>query len=402
VSSLTDLERTPQDELILADNTRAGTLVGLSLPDGLTVVRAGHERSSYHARNVGAENARNPWVLFIDADCRPSPSLLDQYFAVPIPDECGAVAGEVVGAAGQSTAPARYALAREHLRQARFVRPAGASIATAATANFLLRRAAWSALGGFCEGIRSGGDFDLSRRLQAAGWTLEYRPQAIVEHIHRERTADLARQWMSYGAGAAWQRRRHAHAYRVPWRHVRSASRNVLAAGFFAATRRRDRALLASFDALAQCSFVVGWFRDNRAEELHGRDVTGVALVGEFPDETLDPESVPAVALHVEASARPQSPSAWKVRHHALYYAEDDGDMSRLTSLVRLLAVHPRRTVRACLRVEASGEARIWKLAPTAVRLARLGRLEQAIVAPSRSADASTLARVLGRSGVRR
>ena len=45
----------------------------------------------------------------------------------------------------------------------------------AATANLLVRRAAWAAVGGFLEGIRSGGDFEFCWRVADAGGRLEFR-----------------------------------------------------------------------------------------------------------------------------------------------------------------------------------------------------------------------------------
>src|SRR5687767_13743100 len=61
-SSLTGLAARPVDELILADNTPTGTFANLA-PPGVQVVAATGERSSYHARNVGAVTASGEWIL---------------------------------------------------------------------------------------------------------------------------------------------------------------------------------------------------------------------------------------------------------------------------------------------------------------------------------------------------
>src|SRR4051794_41547015 len=81
------------DELVVADNTGGEAFAGLELPAGLRVVPARGERSSYFARNVGAEATNAPWLLFVDSDCRPRADLLDRHFE-PAPDErTGVVAG---------------------------------------------------------------------------------------------------------------------------------------------------------------------------------------------------------------------------------------------------------------------------------------------------------------------
>ncbi|HSF02885.1 MAG TPA: glycosyltransferase, partial [Solirubrobacterales bacterium] len=161
------------DELVIADNTAQGVVASVAGAP-VQVARATAERSSYHARNAGARMASNDWLLFVDSDCVPASGLLDAYFAEPVSDRCGAVSGLIVGEPAQRGWLARYARSRSFLRAdhgllGRDATPAG---------NVLVRRVAFEAVGGFEEGIRSGGDIDLSRRLAAAGWVVEHRPAA--------------------------------------------------------------------------------------------------------------------------------------------------------------------------------------------------------------------------------
>jgi glycosyltransferase involved in cell wall biosynthesis len=203
-ATLGRLDRQSGDEVIVADNS-AGGAAGLA--DIAQVVPARGERSSYHARNAGAAASRSGWILFIDADCTPVPGLLDAYFGGPIPEGVGAIAGEIVGDPDQSSLAARYARDRKVLSQTDGLYGRGRTVA--ATGNLLVRRAAFEELGGFVEGIRSGGDVDFCLRLQNAEWALDFRPQALVVHRHRDNLPALLATFARYGAGSRWLRSRY-------------------------------------------------------------------------------------------------------------------------------------------------------------------------------------------------
>ena len=200
------LELGEADELIVADNTEEG--VAAPALEGLArVVHASGQRSSYFARNAGAERAAGEWLLFCDADCVPVPDLLERYFAEPIDPGSGAVAGGIVGVVEQDSLLARYARDRNFLDQAEGMH--GSSGVAAATGNLLVRRRTFDELGGFAEGIRSAGDVDFCWRMREAGWTLGQRPEARVEHHHREDLGSFLSMIARYGAGSRWLNERH-------------------------------------------------------------------------------------------------------------------------------------------------------------------------------------------------
>jgi GT2 family glycosyltransferase len=212
-TSLRCLDLTGRDEVVVADNTFDGTADAL-MRDGITVVRATRERSAYHARNEGARVATGEWLLFLDADCRPDHGLLDAYFADPIGDDCGAVAGQILGEPDQRTFAARYARSRRLFDHADgLIRASGGG---AAAGNLLVRRAAFEEIAGFTEGIRSGGDLDFCHRLRAAGWRLEFRAEAVVHHRHRATLPSLLGAIARYGAGSRWLNERHPGSS-PPW-----------------------------------------------------------------------------------------------------------------------------------------------------------------------------------------
>lgn len=200
------LELGPGDELIVADNTDAGVAVAV-LGAIAQVVRASEQRSSYFARNAGATSAANDWLLFTDADCVPRSDLIDRFFVEAIDERCGAVAGGIVGVVEQDSLLARYARDRHFLDQAEGMH--GSAGVAAATGNLLVRRATFDQLGGFADGIRSAGDVDFCWRMHEAGWTLGQRPQALVEHHHREDLVSFLAMIARYGAGSRWLNERH-------------------------------------------------------------------------------------------------------------------------------------------------------------------------------------------------
>jgi GT2 family glycosyltransferase len=198
LAALAALRRRPGDTVTVVDNRPDAT----AADDGaVRILPAAERRSSYFARNRGARQGTAPWLLFLDADVRPDPDLLDAYFAAPPGDDAGVLVGAVVDDEAGPGAPlaARYAAAQRPMAQE-------ITLATGygQTANCAVRRAAFEVAGGFADDIRSGGDADLCFRLERAGWRLEPRPAARAVHANRESLAALLRQKARHGSGVAW------------------------------------------------------------------------------------------------------------------------------------------------------------------------------------------------------
>jgi len=377
---LRTLEARPGDELILVDN--AGTAGGI---DGVTVVPAPGERSPAHARNVGAARARNEWILFLDADTRAPTGLLDAYFEHEIAGDVGAVAGEVVSASGADTLAARYGGARSFLGQRAHLdhpyRP------RAAAANLLVRRTAFLEVGGFYEGVRAGEDTDFTWRLQQAGWRLEARPQAAVEHRYRTSLSELRRQWRGYAAGRAWLARRYEGFEPQPAvaralgrgmspvlgrRAPNSGARRSAPAG---GAGHLERGRYLALDVLLALDELAGFTLSNRPSGTGHRRVGQVEVVviaDRFPGRG-DPLVELAVALEnvrVEAAARAQPPDVVAARRLRIDYREDDGLASRLGAGAVLVLRHPVRCALELVRGRADGPGLV-ALAPAVRRLER-------------------------------
>ncbi len=267
-AAISALDLGEDDEVVVADNSDSGAAAGVvrsggeAVADGseVRVVQATAERSSYHARNAGAAAARAGWLLFVDADCAPAPGLLSAYFARPIPDRCGAVAGQILGDPRQRSLAARYARSRHLFDHAKgLIRPEDGG---AAAGNLLVRRTVFDQLGGFTEGIRSGGDLDLCHRLRLTGWSLEFRPAALVYHRHRETLFSLWGAVARYGAGARWLNERYPGTS-TRWPLISGLLGTARDVARLGAGAQGEAALYRALDGLGLVAHNVGYLAGN-------------------------------------------------------------------------------------------------------------------------------------------
>jgi len=247
------------DEVIVADN--GGGVVAPLAGEVVAVVEATRERSSYHARNAGAAVAHGEWLLFCDADCTPQPGLLRAYFDDPVADDCGALGGEIEGDPSQRSFVARYTRSRKFYRL-----DAGSlsEASMAATGNLLVRRAAFESIGGFAEGIVSGGDVDLCRRLRLAGWSIEPRVGAVVHHHHRDSLPSLLGAIARYGAGSRWLNERYPGESK-PWPLIPGLLGAAGDVTLRLASGQAEEAAFRAVDGLGLVAHVVGYRRSNAA-----------------------------------------------------------------------------------------------------------------------------------------
>src|SRR5689334_156692 len=251
VAGMSSLRLREGDSVTIVDNRPPG-----ARPVSGTI-QAPERQSSYYARNRGAEPGRNEWIVFLDADVRPRPDLLDRYFDERPGDGVGVLGGGIEDEPAEGGV-ARFAAIAGSMSQRNTLGAGRWSYAQ--TANCAIRRTAFEQVGGFAEDIRSGGDADICFRLSEAGWRIEPRERALVTHTSRRRLSKLLRQRARMGAGAAWLEERHPGSFppkRWPGLLAWGAA-SIARAGAAAARGDRDGALLKAIDPLTAWAFELG------------------------------------------------------------------------------------------------------------------------------------------------
>ena len=181
--SLAEVEH-PRDHLhvvVAVDGAHEPT-VDTARRHGVTVVPLTVNGGSYTARNAALDALPDDVeaVLFTDADCVVTPPWVRAHLdALRTADLSGG--GVRFTFRGRRPTPAEWVDSVRHLKQEAYV----ANDGYAATCNLAVRRGVLDRHR-FDGRLRTGGDVEFCRRVVAAGGTLVYTPDALVEHPARD------------------------------------------------------------------------------------------------------------------------------------------------------------------------------------------------------------------------
>ena len=176
--------------------------------------------NSYVARNTGIREASGEVVAFFDSDCIATPEWISSLVKNYSDTNVGGAGGQILPYTNYKTRnvvekytisarcyPAYPYKTREPmvLQRRKGILLAGVLF----TANASYRKPILDKLGGFDEHLKSGGDIDMSYRVQDLGYKITWDPKAIVYHIQRSTCKDLIGQYFRYGTCVAPLVRKH-------------------------------------------------------------------------------------------------------------------------------------------------------------------------------------------------
>ncbi|CAN5549971.1 mycofactocin biosynthesis glycosyltransferase MftF [soil metagenome] len=232
--------------VVFVDDGSSERLTGVR---GSSVVRLAHNRGPGPARNTGAMSVTTPLIAFVDSDVEAHSGWLDLLIAHFDDEAVGFVAPRVrSGPAlpGGDERVAHYESSHSPLdlgpHPARVV--PRTRVAYVPTAAIVVRRDAYTGVGGFDPDLRYGEDVDLVWRLVRAGFQGRYEPGVVIEHAPRRTWRRLGAHRHTYGTSAAALAERHgalvAPVRVSPWSAVVwglvATGHPVVAAGVAAAT----------------------------------------------------------------------------------------------------------------------------------------------------------------------
>ncbi|UYP19737.1 glycosyltransferase [Rhodococcus sp. Z13] len=164
----------------------------------LRVVDSADVPGAAHARNVGARHARGDLVAVVDADDRVHSEWLRELVAVAADHDSVGGAREVESI--NSPEVAQWRPMPDPSEQPTLFR----FLPVAVSCNFAVWKDVLDELGGWDESYDVGGeDLEFCLRLQLAGFTLGYAPDAVIAYRLRDTLRGLWRQCIAYGRADA-------------------------------------------------------------------------------------------------------------------------------------------------------------------------------------------------------
>lgn len=200
--------------VVVDDGSTDGTadmVEGLPFPVPLRVERQQH-RGRAAARNVGAERAVAPVLLFLDADVRPTPGFIAAHLRHYRDGERRGVQGRTLQ--DPRTLTTLFMQTSHMMPDLTVRRQQNLSPYHVITRNFSVSAAAFRDVGGFDEEFVGYGweDIELGLRLKQAGVRLHYDPEALAYHLDLQQLEDAMAKLRQAGEGAVYFWRKHGRS----------------------------------------------------------------------------------------------------------------------------------------------------------------------------------------------
>jgi mycofactocin glycosyltransferase len=183
-------------------------------------------RGQSYCRNLGARQAKNEILAFLDDDCVASRTWLRDLAPCFQWEEVGAVGGYVDGYSDSSLLD-RYEKEFSRLNLGKYILRGAKERSTfyVPTCNLLVRKKAFDETGGIRETLHLGEDVDFCWRMRDAGRQALYVPSGVVMHKHRNTLRKMLRRRGDYGTTEAVLCALHPHRQKtVQWRPLATAA----------------------------------------------------------------------------------------------------------------------------------------------------------------------------------
>ncbi|MFH5833519.1 glycosyltransferase [Halalkalibaculum sp. DA3122] len=169
-------------EIVVVNNASTVPLPdGLNLPRNARIIEEPNP-GSYAARNTGASVANGSILAFTDSDCIPDTQWLSNAKKMFEDTNCDLIGGEIEVFLAEDGAKHAYIYDKHFaFRQKEWV-PNGKSC----TANLIIKKSIFYKAGKFDSTLKSGGDWEFSKRCVGKGYDMQYGESVIIRHPARK------------------------------------------------------------------------------------------------------------------------------------------------------------------------------------------------------------------------
>lgn len=189
-------------EVLFVDNGSTDGSVAYLKGAQERVFQSQPHRDADSARNFGWRSCQADLIAFTDADCTPEPDWLMRLVLGMHEEGAKCAAGKVL-MNGPFHSMWQIYEAEVFLNHARSIAERGVAF----TANLIVQRSWLENLGGFPEGLRSGGDYYFTKESTACGHIPVYFADAVVLHPNRKAWAILQKAYrIGWSRGQSFRR----------------------------------------------------------------------------------------------------------------------------------------------------------------------------------------------------
>jgi mycofactocin system glycosyltransferase len=187
-------------EVIVVDDASSDVTPEVIKSYNVRLITLTQNRKAAFCRNLGAAHAKGEILAFIDSDCSADPDWLNRLVPSFNDNEVGIVGGKIDSYFTTSGLD-RYEQVKSSLiigNQIKRSRDVNSAFYVP-SCNLLIRKILFQKVGGFNRHLVVGEDVDLCWRIQDNGFKVEFRPEGVIFHRHRNKIKAFCKRRFEYG-----------------------------------------------------------------------------------------------------------------------------------------------------------------------------------------------------------